>query len=215
MKDNTDRLFEAVEHPERFSDQELSQLLNDTETRRIYDAMSKTSDLMTATSEPDIDMEWKRFASTHRPRKRIVISKFIPGRQAAAAVIAIVASLAVVAATIGITHSWGSTEKVEAPAAEQSATDQAQPGEAIQEPVLLESTAEPEIKIFKEDNLEQIIEDICGYYGASATFHTAGAKTLRLYFQWDQSQPLDEVVEQLNSFEQIEITLNDNLITVE
>ena len=36
-----------------------------------------------------------------------------------------------------------------------------------------------------------------------------------MYFQWDQSLPLSEIVEQLNNFEQIRISISDKTITIE
>lgn len=216
MKDKIDRLFEAVEHPERFSDDEIAKIMEDSETRGIYDTMSKTADLLTETDDPDIDKEWKRFSESRRPGKIITLKRFMPARHAAAAIIAIVASLAVVAATIGFTHAFSDANRHETAQNEQPVATREASAEATAEATATKGfETEPEIRIFKDENLEQILGEISSYYGSSVTFRTPSAMTLRLYFQWDQSQPLDEVVEQLDSFEQIEINLDGNLITVE
>lgn len=55
---------------------------------------------------------------------------------------------------------------------------------------------------------------MAGYYGVTVKFNQDAAKSLLLYFEWDQSLPLNEVVEQLNNFEQINITLTDKALTV-
>lgn len=214
MKDNADRLLEAVEHPERYSDEELAMLFNDSEVRNLYDTMTKTSGLLTETPEPDIDMEWRRFAAANR-KKKLLRLPF--SRHAAAAVVAIVASLAMVAATIGIKYT------IEHPAPQE--TDVRQPYEAtegtsgtdiaVQDSMTPESLPVPETRVFSDETLERIIVEICEYYGASAEFKSAAAKNLRLYFKWDQSQPLSDVVDQLNNFEQIDITLDKEVITVE
>ena len=77
-----------------------------------------------------------------------------------------------------------------------------------------ETTPLPETIVFKGENFERILADIAGYYGATVKFNQDAAKSLKLYFEWDQSLPLSEVVEQLNNFEQINITITDKILTV-
>ena len=59
MNDNTDLLLEAIEHPERFSDDELSKLLQDPDTRELYLILTKTADAIAEPPVIDIDHEWK------------------------------------------------------------------------------------------------------------------------------------------------------------
>ena len=72
----------------------------------------------------------------------------------------------------------------------------------------------PETILFKGESLETILADIAKYYGASVKFNQDAAESLQLYFEWNQALPLNEVVEQLNNFEQINITLTDKALTV-
>ena len=65
MNDNTDRLLEAIEHPERFSDDELAALLKEPEMRELYDLMSKTSDAVAETPVYDLDKEWDAFVTKY------------------------------------------------------------------------------------------------------------------------------------------------------
>ncbi len=208
MKDNTDRLLEAADHPDRFSDRELESLLADPTARELYDTMVKAANLLTPSPEPDIDAEWARFAAKHR-KGAILSRRYLLPRHAAAAVIAVVLTFAVVAATVGITRSLTTPTVAENTAPEPTAT--------IQKAIDIEETPTPtpEIKVFRNRTLEEIITVISDYYGATAKFTTDDSKNLRLYFKWNQSEPLSEVVEQLNSFEQIDISLADNLLTVE
>ena len=41
MKDKIERLLESVENPDRLSDTELDELLEDTETKDIHNVISK------------------------------------------------------------------------------------------------------------------------------------------------------------------------------
>ncbi len=214
MKDNTDRLLEAVEYPERFSDDELDMLLKDPETSELYDAMTRYANLLTDTSDPDLDAEWNRFSSEHRKRKD-TWSGFFINRKAAAAVAAAVVSFAVVAATIGITKSLRRADSSTYTITEQPTVLEKASSKACEQEDSTEKTGVEEIKVFKDQTFEQIIKDISSFYGVTVSFNSSDSKNLRLYFKWDKTQPLSEVVDQLNSFEHIEIKVKDKVITVE
>lgn len=218
MKDNIDRLLDALEHPENYSDAEVEQILTDPEAREVYDMLRKTADASAPVSEINLDEEWRRF-ETKQPKRRPVILRwlsFMASRNAAAAVIALVGTLAVVAATIGVTHYFNANN-------EMTQTEQTEPQKqtviadfnvAPTDTIPTKTTPLPETIVFKGENLEKILADIAGYYGVTVKFNQDAAKSLQLYFEWDQSLPLSEVVEQLNNFEQIDITLTDKALTV-
>ena len=96
----------------------------------------------------------------------------------------------------------------------QKQTDIANANIAPTDTIPSETTPLPETIVFKGENLERILADMAEYYGAKFKFNQDAAKSLKLYFEWDQSLPLNEVVEQLNNFEQIDITLTDKVLTV-
>lgn len=218
MKDNIDRLLDALEHPENYSDAEVEQILADPEAREVYDMLRKTADASAPVSEINLDEEWRHFEAK-QPKHRPVILRwlsFMASRNAAAVVIALVGTLAVVAATIGVTHYFNAnkemaqTEQTEP----QKQTDKANANVAPTDTVPAETAPLPETIVFKGENLERILADMAGYYGVTVKFNQDAAKSLQLYFEWDQSLPLSEVVEQLHNFEQINITLTDKALTV-
>ena len=218
MKDNIDRLLDALEHPENYSDAEVEQILTDSEAREVYDMLRKTADASAPVAEINLDEEWRRFEAK-QPKRRPVILRwlsFMASRNAAAVVTALVGTLAVVAATIGVTHYFNANK-------EMAQTEQTEPQKqtaiadskvAPTDTIPAETTPLPETIVFKGENLERILADMAGYYGVTVKFNQDAAKSLLLYFEWDQSLPLNEVVEQLNNFEQINITLTDKALTV-
>lgn len=221
MKDKTDRLFEVMENPARFSDDEIRQMLDDEEMRELYGLMSKTTDALTETREPDIDAEWERFTARQPHRAKRVgtlphIFKLFAARKVAA-ILTVGVSIAAVAATVAVTYSLVSlkTEKREQIAAESAV---AQPGHiAVENKDSIDSqipAGEPLTVIFKNESFGNIISRIAEYYGATVKYSNENAKALHLYFQWDQRQPLNEIVDQLNNFEQIDLKLADDTITV-
>ncbi len=218
MKDNIDRLLDALEHPENYSDAEVEQLLTDPEARNVYDMLQKTADASASVPKINLDEEWRRFEAK-LPKRRPLIFRwlfFVTSRNAAAVVIALVGTLAVVAATIGVTHYFNANK-------EMAQTEQTEPQKqtaiadsngAQTDTIPAETTSLPETIVFKGENLERILADMAEYYGAKFKFNQDAAKSLKLYFEWNQSLPLNEVVEQLNNFEQIDITLTDKVLTV-
>lgn len=218
MKDNIDRLLEVLEHPQNYSDAEVEQLLTDPEVRKVYDMLRKTADASAAVSEINLDEEWRRFEAKQPKRRPIILRwlSFMASRKAAAVVITLVGTLAVVAATIGVTYYFNANKEI-------AQTEQAEPQEqtAIANPnvapidtIPAEKTPLPETIVFKGESLERIVADIARYYGATVKFNQDAAKSIQLYFEWDQALPLNDVVEQLNNFEQIDITLTDKVLTV-
>ena len=218
MKDKIDRLLDALEHPENYTDTEVEQILSDPQAREVYDMMRKTADASAPVPQINLDEEWQRFEAKQTRRKPVILRwlPFMASRNAAAAVLAIVGTLAVVAATIGVTHYIGTqkdlaqTQQTE----QQEQTAVAKTDIAPADTIPTEVAPLPETILFKGETLETILSDIARYYGTTVKFNQNAAKSLQLYFEWNQALPLNEVVEQLNNFEQIDITLTDNVLTV-
>ena len=222
MKDKTDRLFEAIENPDNFSDDEIQKMLKDPKMLELYKQICKTADVLTITEDPDVDYEWKQFISH---QKKAVAKGFLHSlrlffnRNAAVVLICTVASLAVVAATFGVTYSLSHPATVTEDTADIAST----PAKSVQETTafkdttrIVESTQEePRTVIFKDESFEEMISTITYFYGVSAVYKNEKSKELRMYFQWDQTLPLHDIVEQLNNFEQIKISVSDKTITIE
>lgn len=218
MKDNIDRLLDALEHPENYSDAEVEQILADPEAREVYDMLRKTADASVPVAEINLDEEWRRFEAKQSKRSPVILrwQSFMASRNAAAVVIALVGTLALVGATIGVTHYFIANK-------EMAQTEQTEPQKQTAithsnytptDSIPTETTPLPETIVFKGETLDRILADIAGYYGATVKFDQDAAKSLLLYFEWDQSLPLSAVVEQLNNFDQINITLTDKALTV-
>ena len=218
MKDKIDRLLDALEHPENYTDTEVEQILSDPQAREVYDMMRKTADASAPVPQINLDEEWQRFEAKQTRRKPGILRwlPFMASRNAAAVVLALVGTLAVVAATIGVTHYIGTqkdlaqTQQTE----QQEQTAVAKTDIAPADTIPTEVAPLPETILFKGETLETILSDIARYYGTTVKFNQNAAKSLQLYFEWNQALPLNEVVEQLNNFEQINITLTDNVLTV-
>lgn len=215
--DKIDKLLDAIEHPDRYSDSEIREMLQDPEVEEVFDMLDKTKSSLQPIATPDIDAEWKAFESAHRhlnAKSRFRIFNFISRNIAASIAIGMV-SLVAVAAVVGVSVNYMLKHNEDAvsegaPASNEmvAVTDTVSEIKEIQ-------TLTQDTIVFDNDSLETIINRIAEYYDCKATFSSETSKSLRLYFRWNQAQPLDEVIESLNNFERIHITAKDKTITID
>lgn len=219
MKDSIDRYLDIINDLNGVSDEELNKILIDSELKEIHDTFSKTIGALVEIPEIDIDYEWEQFSEKHNYKRHNniikVLSNFLT-RNAAAVILVTIASLAVVATTISIHYSFDSQSKSQQPShltakISKQSTLISKDSAHIAKP----QVQTPETIVFKNQPLEQIMTSISTYYGCTVNFKTDATKKLRLYFQWNQTQSLEETIEHLDSFEHLEMKLTDNTITVE
>lgn len=212
--DKIDKLLDTIEHPERYSDAELEVMLADPEVREVYELLAEAKSSFTPISTPDVEAEWKEFNRTHRKRSFRIINLF--SRNVAASIALGVASLAAVAAVVGVSVNYVLDRKTvsqteEVAVVSKNGVVETDTISADEEPLV----KAPDIIIFNNEDLEEIAAQIAKYYDCKVEFLTKSKKSLRLYFRWNQAQTLDEVIESLNNFEQIHIIVKDKTIKID
>lgn len=215
--DKTDLLLAALEHPESLSPEDIKQILSDPETAEIYRTMTECSTALNGQIQPtgeQIDREWERFRQTATARRR---PSFF--RRSAAATITAAISLAAVAGIAVITTRHFRHSDTAIPATEvqvQTASTRSAQSHVIEESSENAGNlpAENESVVFEDETLRTILDRIARHYGAEVVYRSTEAGNLRLYFRWDTSARLEETVEALNNFEKINISLDNNKITV-
>lgn len=218
--DKYDLVLDIVEHPEKYSPQDLEQLLADREVKELYGIMAEAASALNAhdvdLNPVDIDREWKRME--RRLDSRSTVLRWFGSRAAAIGGIA-VSSLVAVAIGIGIGHYGLSADDDDA---------------VVQSPVNIEAGDEisvitrdnmlvrhdsvssvKEVVVFEDETLETILTHIAAAKDLRVRFANPSARTLRLYFKWNTAQSPQETVDQLNNFEQIKISLKGKTITVD
>lgn len=215
MMDKYDRLLDAIEHPGKYTDEELKEMLSDPELRRAYRLMAATRSFMAEKPEPDVDSEWQRFSARHLQPRRPFVVRIFGGRSVAAAAVAAVVSLAAVAA--GITMSVRSSAPEEGSSVELNADYPVAAAIAATDTVADAAPADSVVVsavTFKDEPLSVIIGEIGRHYGAEVVFKNPDTGRLRLYYNWNPSMTLDAIVDQLDNFEQININLSGKKIIV-
>ncbi len=215
--DKYELVLDMIEHPRNYSSQELEALLADPEIKKIYDILCKTNSAMEADKEVDMDAEWEAFskkASFMRRRFRIR-----GGR--AASIVAIIFT-SIVAMAVGVVVTVGITEHKSKPAtAKEEAGDslvsvmkQAEASSAEIEVTKPQDIGQSQI-LFEDEPLSVIMEMIGPIYGVEVKFNNKDVETLHLYYKFDPSMNLEEVVEQLNTFESINITKEGKTLIID
>ena len=68
--------------------------------------------------------------------------------------------------------------------------------------------------LFENASFGEIVETIAKTYGVKARFEAEAKKQLHLFYKFDPNNTLQNIVDQLNSFEQIDMTLEGSELVV-
>ncbi len=205
-------LLDMQEHPENYSEQELKTMLKDPEVRELMEATALLKQAMiwenARKSTVNVDAEWQRFAGQHiadsKPRRGWL--------KVAAVFLGVLFVSGITFAAIHIVRMVNS-QKSQTVQNEQPMTAKA--STTIPADTVKTDTIAPKIIRYDEATLQKILTDMGEYYRLRVELRNEDAKTLRLFFQWNQRQEASKVLEQLNTFERIHLVLNDSTIIAE
>ena len=72
-----------------------------------------------------------------------------------------------------------------------------------------------EAVIYNNVELQQIMQYIADGYSVKVEFKNEAARTLRFYLQWEADDTLQEIIDKINHFEKVHLTLTDEAIIIE
>ena len=217
---NVDLLFEMLEHPERYSEEQWQEILADDECRELYAMMAKTKGVFAAekadadVTDELIESEWQRLSSAHSHRATIVpLWRKIA---AAAAIVVVFFGITIAAVQNNFFGLTKSNDKVEN---DTETTVQDERTEMALDEITVEQTADTiapaEPQLYDNVPLEQILNDLAARYNVTVEYRNTDARSLRLYYEWQPDYTLDKVVEMLNNFEAFSIRQEGNKLIVE
>lgn len=213
--DKIDRLLDAMEYPERYKLTEIDSMLQDREVREAFDLLDKTKSGLLHFATPDIEDEWKRFECAHRrmPVSRHTWLTRLFSRNAAAGIATGIVSFTAVAAIVGagihqLKNRAENTPEVESMALTDICVRRPDTITAVKN----SKPASVETVVFDNETLETILSEIATHYDYSVIFNSEASKPLRLYFRWDKTLAINEVIARLNNFEQIHLRIKDTCI---
>ncbi len=209
------RLFDMQEHPERYTDQQMEELLADDEAKSLFRdmALARMALRKAHPASVDTDEAWHSFsarhglANGHAPMHRPMRYKVA----AAVAAALLLTGMAIAAIRAGVFSSAPTTAprkpQVEQPAATADSTyDNAanQTDSLHAKPV-----------VFDDAELERVLSQLAAYYHTKVVYANDDARHIRIFFNWDKAKGLQHNLEILNAFERIQITEQDSTLIVE
>ena len=222
------KLLDMQEHPEQYSEQELEQMLRDTEAQELMEATAllkqamtwerlqsgtssgmgdQRSEVHTSKETTDVDSEWQQFAKTHFAQSK-------PKRNWLQVAAMFIGILFVTGFTFAAIHLWNhiprfspKSEGGETALVEDTVERATAPLPAEEEPVA-------ELIVFDNVSLDSIAKAIAAYHHMDVDLQNEQAKQLRFYFVWNQEDGLQEVLEKLNMFEHVDMTVENGKLIV-
>ena len=199
----TDLLFQMMEQPQAYTDQQWQEILSDEECRELYTLMSKTQSAFDAQKEIDdetIDDEWKRM--THSSNRNWL--------RVAAMYIGVLLISGIAFATVQLMRSYGNKPAEVEP---QPQVVKTRVSDVHKQPADTAVTIPP--VVFDNVTLDSILPQIAQHYGYTVSFRSDKSKPLRLFLKWNPQDSIQKVTEKLNLFEQIHIVLDEQTMIVE
>ena len=205
-----------IDHPESFTESEVSQILADEECRKLYDAALELKCMMRErqVTEDETAEAWRQLRlrhSTHRTWWRM-----------AAAVAAVVVLSGIAYATIsslGFTSGHSGGQRAEVAQTEPTATPESGRPAALTADVADSACAAarqtPDTVTFTNAPLSSIVEQVAARHGMKADVRNASAASVRIYYVGAVADNLEKVVGDLNTFEHVKITITDDELIID
>ena len=219
-------LLELQDHPEQLTDEQVQQILADDEMRQLVKQLGiakrafKHDALKNDT--PDVDAEWEKFAAKHAELldaldedKTKSHSSFFTlhssFQKIAASFIGVLLASGIAFAAIQIVRNIN-TAKPQLPTTEQTAD--IEPVISLPTDTVKANTIPVEPYIFNNVPLDSMLTAIAAAHGVQVEFENEAARELRFHFVWKREDSLARVVEKLNTFEAVNIGMEDKTLVV-
>ena len=205
QNDKIHLLLDMHEHPENYTDEQLSTMLDD----EMQEQLATAKRAMTDIPEPDVDVEWQHFEQEHfapeKNRRWLKVAAMIAG--------VLMLSAFTYAAIRAVSHH--AVDKAKEPTETVAPAPQPESTVGPRLGVADTATVVAEPIVFDNLPLDQMLEKIAPHYGMQVEFRNEDARALRFYFVWQPDEDLDAVLERLNLFESVNIIKEGNTIVVE
>ena len=226
--------LELQEHPEQLTDEQLQQILADDEMRHLVQQLGfakrafKHDALKNDT--PDVEGEWEKFAASHSEELEILdegerlrvgdgtsgiykprLRAYLAPRKIAASFIGVLLASGIAFAAIQVVRNI-STLKPQLPSTEQ--VIDTKPVTSLPADTVKPDTIPTEPYVFNNVPLDSMLTAIAVVHNMQVEFENESVRQLRFHFVWKREDSLSRVVEKLNTFEAVNIGMEDNKLVV-
>ena len=173
------------EHPEKYSEEQIETMMDDLD--RL----------------PDVDAAWQKFQRTEQSFSRRWL-------KAAASIIGILMLTGIAYAAV---HIISHNARVDEKAQTQEVQNINSPkNDTTAETLTADSI--PQTHIFENTPLDEMVSEIAHYYNKVADIQSEEAHELRLYYKWEPKDSLESVIDDLNHFDRVSLTIEDDKLIV-
>lgn len=223
--DKFEKILDIIDHQEKYSDEEIREILQDEECRKLYQTMMEVDSALENPSPIiNVDEEWEKFSQEHQLQEEATqnaaqeaASHPITSWRKLAASIAgfvLISGIAFAAIHTYIKRSQEPTQITADTHPEVIKLDSAKQVAAT-DSLTHPKPEKPAIhKTFENVAFEQMISEIASYYDLQVKFENNEDKTLRLYYEWNSHSSIENIVKELNQFENVNIELQQNELIV-
>ena len=215
--DKFEKILDIIDHQEKYTDDEIREILRDEECRKLYQTMQEVDSAILKQEqeavETDVDAAWEKFSEEHQLDKSLEKASW---RKIAASIAGFVLISGIAFAAI---HTYIRKSQKPMPIAEN--TEQAVVGDSVMSDMAkMDSLStvkkeKPAIhKTFENVAFSQMMAEIAAYYELQVKFMSEDVKTLRLYYEWDSHTKIEDVIKELNQFENVDIALDNHEIII-
>ena len=214
--DKFEKILDIIDHQEKYSDEEIREILQDEECRKLYQTMVEVDSALESPSPIiNVDEEWEKFSQKHQLQEKAT-HPITSWRKLAASIAGFVfiSGIAFAAIHTYIKRSQEPTQVTADTHPEVIKSDSAKQV-AAKDSLTHPKPEKPAIhKTFENVAFEQMISEIASYYDLQVKFENNEDKTLRLYYEWNSHSSIENIVKELNQFENVNIELQQNELIV-
>lgn len=229
--------FDMQEHPEKYSDEQVEELLADEEVKEFFHdlAMARMAGKKAAIKEEEaltigvngknkkvgVDEAWKEFVHQHHVSSNSHLHRASRNRMKMAASIIGIVFLSGVAFAAAIHGGWFKATSSSVNENAKKLALQTSASQAVDNDSLKEASKEKkdslDLKpvVFDNAELGTILSQLSAFYHVKVEYANAEAQHVRLYFNWNKTKTLEQNLEILNAFDRIQVTYEAGVLKVE
>ena len=207
QEEKLQRLLEMQEHPERYTEEEIRQLMTDEECRQLYEQMVRGADAVFAEAEV---ADATKGSSDHPVLRTTFLLRRGKKYLVAANIIGVLMLSGIAYAAIHIISNVGVNMKSQPQETQVLSQQPQRPTQSIEE--ITDSI--PQTRIFENVPLDEVASELALYYNKVVDIQNAQAHDLRLYYKWERKDELESIVSDLNHFDHVNLVLEDDKLIV-
>lgn len=209
-------LFDMQEHPEKYTAEQVADLLADAEVKEFLRdmAMARMAVKKANPQKVDVDEAWKEFSKANVAdiatktkavyRSKIKVAASIAG-------IIFLSGFTFAAVQNGWLRFFSSDKTTDDEATPEQVTTTIVPAKDSEE---RKDTLSMKPIVFDNTELGVILAEMSEFYRVKVEYLNAETKHVRLFFNWNKTNTLEQNLEILNAFDRIQIDYVDGILKV-